>query len=153
MEKCRVRAGARSGRHPWRSLVWLLCGAAFSACDFRPSAPESRATYFVEKFVVAPLAVDDLRGVAHIAPDGNPETLANDLPTRAAVAYLRARHRLDAELGFHAAGTTRRANGNKVVKVIVSEGTAASAKDTAVRFEVELENQDQTWLVVRLKAD
>ncbi len=140
-------------RHPWRSLVWLLCGAALSACDFRPSAPESRATYFVEKFIATPLVVEDLRGVARLSEDENPETLANDLPTRSAVAYLRARQRLGAELGVHVAGTTRRANGNKVVKVVVSESKAASVKDGAVRFEVEMQNRDRAWLVVRLQSD
>ena len=141
----------RVARCTARSLVWLLCGAALSACDFRPSAPESRATYFVEKFITAPQAMDDLRAVARLAEDQNPETLASDLPTRSAVAYLRARQRLGADLGFHAAGTSRNASGNRVVKVIVSESTAT--KDTAVRFEVELHNQDQVWLVVRLQSD
>ncbi len=134
-----------------RVLFWLPCAIAFSACDFRPSAPESRATYFVEKFITAPQAVDDLRGVARLGPDESPETLAIDLPTRSSVAYLRARHRLGADLGFHVAGTSRRASGKRIVKVIVSEGVAA--KDTAVRFEVELHNQDQAWLVVRLQSD
>jgi len=132
-------------------LVWLLCATVFSACDFRPSAPENRATYFVEKFIVAPQAVDDLRAVARLAGDQDPETLASDLPTRAAVAYLRARQRLGADLGFHAAGTSRDASGGRVVKVVVSE--SAAAKDAAVRFDVELHNQDQAWLVVRLQSD
>lgn len=140
-------------RSTGRMSIWLLCAVAFSACDFRPSAPESRAAYFVEKFIVAPQAVDDLRGVARLDADQSPETLANDLPTRASVAYLRARHRLGAELGFHAAGTVRSATGHRVVKVMVSENTAVPAKDAAVRFEVELENRDQAWLVVGLKAN
>lgn len=138
-------------RQPWRPLVWLLCAAAFSACDSRPSAPESRASYFVEKFITAPQSTDELRGVARLGPDESPETLASDLPTRTAVAYLRARHRLGAELGFHIAGTSSRASGNRVVKVVVSEG--AAAKDASVRFEVELHNQDQAWLIVHLQSD
>ena len=136
---------------PWRPLVWLLCAGAFSGCDFRPSAPESRASYFVEKFITAPQSLEDLRGVARLGPDESPETLMSDLPTRSAVAYLRARHQLGAELGFHIAGTNRRASGNRVVKVIVSE--SAAAKDATVRFDVELHNQDQAWLVVRLQSD
>ena len=124
---------------------------AIGACDLRPSAPESRAAYFVEKFIVAPQAVEDLRAVARLGPDESPETLASDLPTRAAVGYLRARERLGAQLGFHAAGARREANGNRVVKVLVSEG--AIAKVAAVRFDVELHNQDQAWLVVRLQSD
>ncbi len=133
--------------------IWLLCAVALNACDFRPSAPESRAAYFVEKFIAAPQAMDDLRGVARLNADQSPETLVNDLPTRASVAYLRARHRLGAELGFHAANTVRSATGNRVVKVLVSESTVVPAKDAAVRFEVELENRDQSWLVVRLTSD
>jgi len=134
-----------------RQLIWLLCATAVGACDFRPSAPESRATYFVEKFIVAPQVVEDLRAVARLAENQDPETLAGDLPTRSSVAYLRARQRLGVDLGFHSAGTRRNASGNRVVKVMVSEG--AAALDAAVRFEVELHNQDQTWLVVRLQSD
>ena len=145
------KCGKRRSCFSARPLVWLLCATAIGACDFRPSAPESRATYFVEKFIVAPQAVEDLRGVASLGADASPETLVSDLPTRAAVSYLRARQRLGADLGFHAAGVTRTASGSRVVKVVVSE--VAAAKEAAVRFEVELRNQDQAWLVVRLQSD
>lgn len=140
-------------RSSGRMLVALFWLAAVGACDIRPSAPESRASYFVEKLIVEPHNETDLRGVTALPENQSPETLVKDLATRTAVSYLRARHRLGAELGFHAAGTNRLANGSKVVNVIVNEGTATVGKEAAVRFQVELQNQNRQWLVVHLQSD
>ena len=134
-------------------LVALLWAITLSACDTRPSAPETRASYFVEKFIIDPQNQEDLRSVTQLSEQESPEILANDLQTRAAVSYLRARYRLGAEFGFHIAGTNRMKNGNKVVNVVVSEGVAKVGKDAAVRFQVELRNQDRRWVVVRLHSD
>jgi hypothetical protein len=136
-----------------RLLVGLLCGIATGACDFRPSAPESRAEYFVEKLIREPQASDDLRSVARLAEGESPDALANDLPTRTALTYLRARQRLAAKLGFHVAGTRRPAPDSRVVTVVVSEGVAALGNGTAVRFQVELQKQEDAWLVTRLRSD
>ena len=136
----------------WK-LVALLWLAAVGACDSRPTAPETRASYFVEKFIVDPQNEDDLRSVTALSENESPETLVNDLQTRAAVSYLRARHRLGAQFGFHIAGTSRMKSGNKVVNVVVSEGVATAGKDAVVRFQVELRNQDRSWVVVRLQSD
>lgn len=143
----------RHFHHPWRSLVALLWLVGLGACDMRPSAPETRASYFVKKFIVDPRNDSDLRAVTQVPANESPESLAGDLQTRAAVSYLRARHRLGAELGFHVAGTNRLANGNKVVNVVVSEGVATVGKDAVVRFQVELSNQNRHWLIVRLQSD
>jgi hypothetical protein len=147
-----------SGRHgvircTGRVLAGLLCGAMLGACDFRPSAPESRAEYFVEKLIREPQAVEDLRGVARLAEGESPEALVNDLPTRTALTYLRARQRLGAKQGFHVAGTRRPATDTRVVNVVVSEGLAALNEGTGVRFQVELQKQDDAWLVTRLHSD
>jgi hypothetical protein len=135
------------------ALVGLLCSVALGACDFRPSAPESRAQYFVEKLVREPQAVDDLRGVARLAEGESPDVFATDLPTRTALTYLRARQRLGAQLGFHVAGTRRPSADNRVVSVVVSEGLAALNEGMAVRFQVELQKQEDVWLVTRLHSD
>lgn len=140
-------------RSTGRMLAALLWLAALSACDIRPSAPETRASYFVEKLIVEPQNETDLRGVTRLRENQSPETLVKDLPTRTAVSYLRARHRLGAELGFHVAGTNRLANGSKVVNVVVNEGTATVGKEAAVRFQVELQNQNRQWIVVHLQSD
>lgn len=136
-----------------RMLVALLWLAALGACDTRPSAPETRASYFVEKFIVDPQNEDNLRGVTQLSENESPETLVNDLQTRAAVSYLRARHRLGAQFGFHIAGTNRMKSGNKVVNVVVSEGATKVGKDAVVRFQVELRNHDRRWVVVHLQSD
>lgn len=132
------------------ALLWL---AAVGACDIRPSAPESRASYFVEKLIAEPQNETDLRGVTALPENQSPETLVKDLATRTAVSYLRARHRLGAKLGFHIVGTNRRADGSKVVNVVVSEGAATVGKETAVRFQVELQSQNRQWIVVHLQSD
>lgn len=131
--------------------LWLL---ALSACDSpRPSAPETRASYFVQKFILEPQNYVDLRAVARLADNASPETLISDLQTRTAVSYLRARHRLGAAFGFHIAGTVRTSSGNKVVTIVVSEAVATVSNDAAVRFQVELHQQNQAWFVTRLQSD
>lgn len=140
----------RSSGQTLAVLLWL---AALSACDIRPTAPETRASYFVEKFIVEPQNETDLRGITGLSENQNPETLMKDLQTRTAVSYLRARHRLGAELGFHIASTNRRANGDMVVEVTVSEGVPAVGKPLTVRFQVELRNQNRQWIVVHLQSD
>ena len=147
-----------AGRHgvarcTGRLLVGLLCGIAAGACDFRPSAPESRAEYFVEKLIREPQAVEELRSVARLAEGESPDALANDLPTRTALTYLRARQRLGAKFGLHVAGTQRPAPDNRVVNVVVSEGAAVLNEGAAVRFQVELQKQEDAWLVTRLRSD
>jgi len=147
-----------AGRHgvarcAGRLLVGLLCGMAAGACDFRPSAPESRAEYFVEKLIREPQAVDELRGIAQLAEGESPDSLAHDLPTRTALTYLRARQRLGAKFGLHVAGTQRPAPDSRVVSVVVSEGTAVLNEVAAVRFQVELQKQEDAWLVTRLRSD
>ena len=136
-----------------RLLVGLLCGIAIAACDFRPSAPESRAEYFVEKLLHEPLVVEELRSMARLAEGESPDALANDLPTRTALNYLRARQRLGAKFGLHVAGTQRPATDSRVVSVVVSEGTAVLNENAAVRFQVELQKQEDAWLVTRLRSD
>jgi hypothetical protein len=147
-----------AGRHgvarcTGRLLVGLLCGIAVGACDFRPSAPESRAEYFVEKLISEPQAVEELRSVARLAEGESPDALANDLPTRTALTYLRARQRLGAKFGLHVAGTQRPAPDKRVVSVVVSEGAAVLKEAAAVRFQVELQKQEDAWLVTRLRSD
>lgn len=147
-----------AGRHDFtrcagRLLVGLLCGIAAGACDFRPSAPESRAEYFVEKLIREPQAVDELRGIARLAEGESPDSLAHDLPTRTALTYLRARQRLGAKFGLHVGGTQRPTADSRVVNVVVSEGTAVLNEGAVVRFQVELQKQENAWLVTRLRSD
>jgi len=147
-----------AGRHgvarcTGRLLVGLLCGIVVGACDSRPSAPESRAEYFVEKLISEPQAVEELRSVARLAEGESPDSLANDLPTRTALTYLRARQRLGAKFGLRVAGTQRPAADSRVVSVVVSEGAAVLNESAAVRFQVELQKQEDVWLVTRLRSD
>jgi len=146
-------AGARSG---WisasRMLVAIACVAGIAGCNQRPSAPESRAGYFVEKFIREPQAADDLRAVTQLAEGQSPDDLVTDMATRTAVTYLRDRAHLGAKLGFHVTGMTEVMPGNMKVNVIVNEGVAVAAADE-VRFEVELQKSGQDWRVTRLRAD
>ena len=147
-----------AGRHDFtryagRLLVGLLCGISASACNFRPSAPESRAEYFVERLIRELQPVDELRSVARLAEGVSPDTLANDLPTRGALTYLRARQRLGATFGLHVAGTQQPAADTRVVNVVVSEGAAVLNEGAVVRFQVELQKQENAWLVTHLRSD
>jgi hypothetical protein len=149
-----MNAGRHSvSRCTGRVLAGLLCSVVLGACDFLPSAPESRAEYFVEKLIRDPQAVDELRSVARLTEGESADALANDLPTRAALTYLRARQRLDAKLRFHVADTQRPAPDKRLVNVVVSEGVAALGEGTVVRFQVELQKQEGAWLVTRLRSD
>jgi len=134
-------------------LAGLLCGIAASACDFRPSAPESRAEYFVEKLIHEPQAEDELRSVMRLAEGQSPDSLANDPLTRNTLTYLRARQRLGATFGLHVAGSQKPAPDTRVVSVVVSESAAALNEGAAMRLQVELQKQEDTWLVTRLRSD
>lgn len=148
-----MRAGARSGLvSAGRMLVAIACVAGVAGCNPRPSAPETRAEYFVEKFIREPQAVDDLHAVALLADGQSPDDLMSDLATRTAVTYLRDRARLGAKLGFHVAGLGRVKTDRMLVNVIVNEGAAVGAADE-VRFEVEMQKSGQDWRVTHLHAD
>jgi hypothetical protein len=135
-----------------RMLAGVACLAGLAGCNLRPSAPESRAEYFVEKFIRTPQAADDLRAVTALAAGESPEALAGDPHTRTAIQYLRARERLGAALGFHVSGTRSAAPDRKQVTVTVSEGLAVGGAE-AVRLQVELTRRDSDWIVTRLSAD
>jgi hypothetical protein len=148
-----MMAGVRSGLvSASRMLVAIACVAGVSGCNVRPSAPESRAEYFVEKFIREPQAVDDLRAVTQLADSQNPDDLVADLATRTAVTYLRDRARLGANLAFRVVGARRAQGDHMLVSVMVSEGVTAGAANE-VRFEVEMQKSGEDWRVARLHAD
>jgi hypothetical protein len=134
-----------------RALVGAVVLLWMAGCPFRPTAPQSRAEYFIDKLIHAPEDTDDLRAVVWLAEGQNPEMLVSDLPTRTAVTYLRARVRSGATLGVHAAGVTTLAADRQRVQLDVTE--AAAVRSEPVRFEVELEKREQEWRVIRLHAD
>ena len=141
-----------SNGSPGRAWVGLACLLGLLACQERPSTPESRAEFFVEKLLVEPQAVDDLRAFAWLGDTQTPESLITDLSTRTAVTYLRARAQLGVALGVHATGSVSPGTGRKRVQVLVAEGLAAG-KAEPVRFDVDLEMRDDEWRVTRLRAD
>lgn len=146
--KAVVRATWRWGAPATAGLLFALF---LSGCDFRPSAPESRAEYFVEKFIREPAALDDLRAVAAIAATDSPESLLTELPAKTAVLYLRARSQAGVSIGFHVAGSFVADDDHKTVDVMVSEDTALAIEP--VRFHVEMTRRDNDWWVTRLQAD
>jgi hypothetical protein len=150
-EKMTIVGRGNIGHHGW--LVVAMVVAAIGGCGLlRPSAPESRAEYFIKKLVLEPQAVDDLRAVAVLPESAAPDDLLADVSTRTAVTYLRARTQLDTDLGFHVAGSARPAADERRVEVVVSEGLAVGVRPT-VRFSVELKKAGGDWRVVRLRAD
>lgn len=150
-----MRAMKAVGCASWRwsapAAAGLLLALAIAGCDFRPSAPESRAEYFVEKFIREPAALDDLRAVAAIAATDSPESLLTELPAKTAVLYLRARTQAGVSLGFHVAGSFPVDDYHKTVDVVVSEDTTLAIEP--VRFRVEMTRRDRDWWVTRLQAD
>jgi hypothetical protein len=148
----RPMAGRQSGivRAVW-VVAGFACIALVAGCNLRPSAPESRAEYFIKKSILEPQAVDDLRAVAQLNEGESPETLLGDLPTRTAVAYLRARARLGTKIGAHVSGVTETTAGRKLVNVVVTEGVAIGGAEP-VRFQVEMQRFDADWRVVSVHA-
>lgn len=144
------------GRGNFGHCGWLaaaVVAATVGGCDLmRPSAPESRAEYFIRKLVLEPQALDDLRAVAQLPENASPDDLLADVPTRTAVAYLRARATFDAEPRLHAAASSSPAADERRVEVVVTEGLAVGAHQ-AVRFSVDLRRVGSDWRVVRLRAD
>jgi hypothetical protein len=134
-----------------RALVGAVVLLLVAGCPFRPTAPQSRAEYFIDKLIQAPQDTDDLRAVVWLTAGQNPEMLISDLPTRTAVTYLRARARSGAALGVHAAGVTTLAPDRQRVQLDVTE--TGAARSEPVRFDAELEKRGQEWRVVRLHAD
>lgn len=134
-----------------RALVGVIGLLVVAGCPFRPTAPQSRAEYFIDKLIHAPQDTDDLRAVVWLTEGQNPEMLISDLPTRTAVTYLRTRVRSGAALGVHVAGVTTLAADRQRVQLDVTEAGAAGSEP--VRFEAELEKRDQEWRVIRLHAD
>lgn len=138
-----------SSSSPGRAIAAIACLLVFTACPLRPSAPESRAEYFVKKLLFEPQAHDDLRAVAWLADGQEPESLLIDLPSRAAIAYLRARVRLDIDLRVRASDAGGDDDERRPVQVLVTEGTGSEP----VRFIVQLEKREQEWRVTGLRGD
>lgn len=133
-------------------LAGLLGLAAGTGCSLRPSAPENRATYFIEKLIREPEAIDDLRAVAIFPDDRGTESFLAALPARTALLYLRARARLGADLNIRSGHATAPAPDRRRVAVSVSEGPAIGVIEP-VRFQVELVRRDDQWMVTGLSAD
>jgi len=148
-----MQKGGQVGKQQrgWR-VAAVACLVAVSGCNLRPSAPESRAVYFVEKFVREPHAVEDLSAVIWLSAGQTPDMLLADVPTRTAIVYLRARANQQASLGFHSVGIIAAKGDRRVIQVSVSEGMAIGGADP-IRFDVELEKRDAEWRVIRLHAD
>jgi len=144
--------GGRGIGRAGQLLAAWLCLTLIGGCPLRPSEPESRAAYFIEKLIREPQAVEDLQAVAVFPAERGPEAFLDDLPVRTALMYLRARARLGAELGIHTGGASTPAPDRRRVAVSVSEGLVIGATE-AVRFQVELSRRDDQWMVTRLSAD
>jgi len=144
-----------TGCHPigrWPIVIGMAMTLLASACFYRPSGPESRAAYFVEKLVREPQAVEDLRAVTGLDAGKNVDSIVDTLPARTAIGYLRSRARLGTEYKFHATRTGKTEPERRLITVSVSEGLAIGATP-AILFEVEMNLQNQEWKVVRLRAN
>lgn len=133
-------------------LAGLLCLAIGAGCSLRPSEPENRAVYFVEKLIHEPEAIDDLRAVAIFPDDRGVEGFLSGLPARTALLYLRARARLGADLNLRSSHAVAPEPDRRRVTVSVSEGPAIGVAEP-VRFQVELARRDDQWMVTGLTAD
>lgn len=138
----------------WRRAgVMLIVLAGLAGCHLlRPSAPESRATYFVEKMVREPAAIDDLRAVMWLTGDQLPESFVTDLPTRTALIYLRTRHRQGVTLDFSSAIRSTPAPDRRTVRVTVRDRGAGKLAEP-VLFDIDLEKRDTEWRVTRLTTE
>lgn len=137
----------------WRAGVTLIVLAGLAGCHLlRPSAPESRAVYFIEKMVREPAALDDLRAVMWLAENQLPDSFVADLSTRTAMTYLRTRHRLGASLDFSSTVRSKPTPTRRTVRVTVRDPGAGKLAEP-VLFDVDLEKRDTEWRAIRLHTD
>lgn len=148
-----MTAGTHGGNgKTGRLRVGLACMVLLAGCEApAPTAPESRATFFVERFIRAPHAESEWRDLVELGDNPSPDSLLADLPTRNAMTYLRARATLGEPLGFHLSDTRDLAAGRKQVVVVVSEGSGVSRDP--VRVRVELVRRDPHWKITRLQTE
>jgi len=133
-------------------VVVAISVAVFAgACFHRPTGPETRATYFVEKMVKEPQAIEDLRAVAEFSGARGVDSFLDSLPTKTAVGYLRSRVRFGSDLKFHATRTGTPSPDRRLITVSVSEGMAIGATP-AIQLQVELRLRDNEWKVTALSA-
>jgi len=133
-------------------LIVLAVALAMGGCHLRPSAPETRAIYFLDKMIREPAAIEDLRAVMWLADDQLPDSVMADLPTRTSIRYLRARHRQGASIDLSGTIRSSPAPDRRSVRVTVREAGAGKLVEP-VQLDVELEKRNDEWRVTRLRTD
>ncbi len=132
--------------------VLLLLGLA--GCESFWNAPERRALDFVETLVTAPADTQQLRDIARLAPDRNPEELLDGLSIRVTLDFLRARQAQGVTLKFAQTGARRVTDTRRVITVQASYLQPDTPLNNDVRVQVQLDKDDQgRWCITRVTGD
>lgn len=129
----------------------LLVLVLLVACDAVWNAPEGHARDFIQTLVMTPAAIQQLRTLANITVDRNPEDLLDGLSARVAVDFLRAKEAQGVTLDFGHGEVQRTAATQQVVGVRVAYVPAESGANSEIRFQVDMEKDDQgRWRIARV---
>lgn len=136
----------------WVAGLWLVLGLA--ACEPFWSTPESRAQDFIEALVMAPAETQQLRDIADVPSEQNPEALIDDLSARVGVDFLRARQAQGVSMKFVQGETRRADDGHRAVMIHVTYLQPETPVTGEVRFLVRIDKDDQgRWRIARVTGD
>ena len=125
-----------------------------AGCEPFWNTPESRALDFAEALVTMPADTQQLRDIAYLAPDRNPDDLLDGLSARVAVDFLRAKQTHGVALKF-ALGETRHIDVlRRAVSVRVSWLQPGTPANSEVRMQIQIEKDAQgRWCITRVTGD
>lgn len=127
----------------------FLLGLA--ACHPTRHTPEGRAQDFIEALVTAPADAQNLRDIASISPERNPEDLVDDLSARVALDFLRARQAQGVALVFSQGEARRIDAGRRAVMILVTNPQAGTRTNDEARFQVLLEkDKEGQWHIAHV---
>lgn len=148
-------------RHGYLTRITIPAWAAglgmaliLAACEPFWSTPETRARDFIEALVTAPAETGELRDLANLPPEQNPEALIDGLSARVGLDFLRARHAQDVSLKFVTGETRRLDEAHHTVMIHVSYLQPGTPTTDEVRFLVRIEKDAQDrWRIAHVTGD
>ncbi|MDH3514687.1 MAG: hypothetical protein OEM83_07455 [Gammaproteobacteria bacterium] len=136
----------------WVTGFWLV--SIVAACEPIWATPEGRAREFIEALVMAPSGQEQLRDIANLSPEREPDDLVDGLSARVGLDYLRAMQSREVPLTFVQGESRQTGEARRTVKIHVTylqPGTPATAE---VRFLVRIEKAGgNRWHIARVTGD
>lgn len=150
MDRC--RSGRSNPEARWIAGIWLA--SILAACEPSGTTPEIRAKNFIEALVTSSAETEQLRDIANLASERQPEELLDGLSARIGLNYLRTIQAQGGSLKFVLGEIHRLDVARRTVKVHVAYLQPGAPAMSEVRFLVNLEARDpNTWRIVRVTGD